>query len=108
MLKYIDVAVLILSHIVPIILIAKYKMIGYLFGTVFVWLSLFFWGIIIHKIDPPADGVTMVNHLWLFSGWLYGLIILGPVYYFFIKNKKKTTEQTSPVNQRPAAPASDD
>jgi len=91
-LKNIDIAVLILTHVIPIFLIIKFRMYGYLAGVLFVWISLYIWGIVVHTIDPGNNG-NMINHVWLFSGWLYGIIIFYPV-YFICRRIRVKREQT--------------
>jgi hypothetical protein len=67
------------AAIIPILLIARFRVLGVFAGALFVWFALYLAGVWVQSLDPKRDA-AMLDSLWLLFGWIGGLIYCLPIF----------------------------
>jgi len=80
MLKIIDATVFPFLAVVSIYLITRFKWKRLIVSFLLIWLSPFFWGVIVlNKFDN--ERMAMIDHIWLLTGWIVSLFYCFAVYF---------------------------
>jgi len=63
----------------PVITVLLWNVRGVIAGMLIVWGSLWIAGRLLSQLDPERDA-ALLDHVWLFFGWVAGLIYSGTIY----------------------------
>jgi predicted membrane channel-forming protein YqfA (hemolysin III family) len=92
--RFFDIVMTASVAIVPIALILRWNMIGVFLGVLVVWWGLYIAGVVLDRLDPERDG-AMLGAVWLYLGWLGGLLYCLPIYgtkrlYLWFRTQRRT------------------
>jgi len=74
-----DKFILLLTVGMPWLFVHRWRWLGVFLGTIWVWASLFIAGMMLHNLDSTRNA-AILDHLWMFFGWLVGLVYSGVIF----------------------------
>ena len=75
----VDTLFLVLTGILPVLLIIRWRFKGALLGAAAVWILGIVSGVMLSALDPKRD-MAMLDSIWLLFGWIGGLLYCMPIW----------------------------
>ena len=91
-----DTVVLLLSFVVPIYAVLRFKRAGIIIGSIYFWLMLIAEGNILSTYDDQRGRI--LDSFWLYTGWIVGLIYCAVIYAVILVTRERRKAKELPAN----------